>query len=99
MPDARDRILVALDVDSPKEADGLLDRLAGTVTGVKIGSQLFTAAGPAAVEAALKRNFRVFLDLKFHDIPNTVAGAAREATRQRVLMLNVQSGRDVALMG
>jgi orotidine-5'-phosphate decarboxylase len=99
MPDARDRILVALDVDSPKEADGLLDRLAGAVTGVKVGSQLFTAAGPAAVEAALKRGFRVFLDLKFHDIPNTVAGAVREATRLGVFMLNVHAGGGVAMMG
>jgi orotidine-5'-phosphate decarboxylase len=98
MPDARDRILVALDVDSPKEADALLDRLAGAVTGVKVGSQLFTAAGPAAVEAALKRGFRVFLDLKFHDIPNTVAGAVREATRLGVFMVNVHAGGGRAMM-
>jgi orotidine-5'-phosphate decarboxylase len=98
MREPRDRILIALDVESQKEADGLLDRLAGAVTGVKIGSQLFTAAGPPSVEAALKRGFRVFLDLKFHDIPNTVAGAVREATRLGVFMLNVHAGGGLAMM-
>ena len=78
--DAADRVLVALDVETLDDASALLDRLAGVVTGCKIGSQLFTAAGPVAVEHALKRGFRVFLDLKYHDIPNTVAGAVREAT-------------------
>jgi orotidine-5'-phosphate decarboxylase len=98
MAEARDRILVALDVESQKDADALLDRLAGAVTAVKIGSQLFTAAGPGAVEAALKRGFRVFLDLKFHDIPNTVAGAVREATRLGVFMLNVHASGGTAMM-
>jgi orotidine-5'-phosphate decarboxylase len=97
-PDAADRLLVALDVESLEEAAGLLDALAGVVTGCKIGSQLFTAAGPAAVELARKRDFRVFLDLKFHDIPNTVAGAVREATRLGVFMLNVHAGGGVAMM-
>jgi orotidine-5'-phosphate decarboxylase len=94
---AADRLFVAADVGSLAAAEELLDRLGGVVTGCKIGSQLFTAAGPAAVEAARKRGYRVFLDLKFHDIPNTVAGAAREATRLGVFMLNVHAagGREM----
>src|SRR5437867_6765140 len=87
-----ERLWVALDVETLKEADGLLERLAGAgppeTMGAKIGSQLFTAAGPAAVETALKRGFPVFLDLKFHDIPNTVAGAVREATDRKSTRLN-----------
>ncbi len=97
-PPPADRIFVALDVDSLRTAESLLDRLAGIVTGAKIGTQLFTAAGPAAVEMATKRGFRVFLDLKFHDIPNTVAGAVREATRLGVFMLNVHASGGRAMM-
>ena len=90
-------MLVALDAQSLAEADALLDRVAGVLTGCKIGSQLFTAAGPAAIEMARKRGFRVFLDLKFYDIPNTVAGAVREATRLGVFMLNVHASGGVAM--
>jgi len=93
-----DRLLVALDVGSLRDAEALLGRLDGIVTGCKIGSELFTAAGPTAVETARKRGFRVFLDLKFHDIPNTVAGAVREATRLGILMLDVHASGGVAMM-
>lgn len=94
----RDRLFVALDVERLDEADALLDRLAGEVNGCKIGNQLFTAAGPLAVEHALKRGFRVFLDLKYHDIPNTVAGAVREATRLGVFVLNVHASGGAAML-
>ena len=94
----RDRLFVALDVESLDDAGRLLDRLGDSVTGVKIGTQLFTSAGPAAVELAHKRGHRVFLDLKFHDIPNTVAGAVRSATRLGVFMLNVHASGGVEMM-
>ncbi|HEY7038956.1 MAG TPA: orotidine-5'-phosphate decarboxylase [Methylomirabilota bacterium] len=96
--DARERLIVALDVESLAEAERLLDRLQGLVTRFKIGSQLFTAAGPPAVELVQKRGAEVFLDLKFHDIPNTVAGAAREAARMGVLMFNVHASGGRAMM-
>src|SRR5258705_7742594 len=96
-PRAADRLLVALDVPSLDEADSLLGRLDGIRTGCKIGSQLFPAAGPAAIETARKRGFRVFLDLKYHDIPNTVGAAVREATRLGVFMLNIHASGGLAM--
>jgi orotidine-5'-phosphate decarboxylase len=96
-PSPADRLLVALDVPSLDEAESLLARLEGALSGCKIGSQLFTAAGPAAIEIARKRGFRVFLDLKFHDIPNTVAAAVREATRLGVFMLNIHASGGLAM--
>ena len=96
--DARDRLIVALDVDNLEAALGLVERLDGIATRFKIGSQLFTAAGPAAVEAVRKRGGLVFLDLKYHDIPNTVAGAAREAARLGVFMFNVHASGGRAMM-
>ncbi len=92
------RLYIALDVESLDAAAALMDRMAGVGCGVKIGNQLFTAAGPGAVETAIKRGFSVFLDLKYHDIPNTVAGAVREATRLGVTMLNVHASGGVAMM-
>jgi orotidine-5'-phosphate decarboxylase len=97
-PDLRDRLIVALDVDSLAEAERLAERLDGLVRRFKIGSQLFTAGGPAVVEAIQKRGAEVFLDLKFHDIPNTVAGAAREAARLGVFMFNVHASGGLAMM-
>jgi len=95
---SRDRLIVALDVESLAQAEALLDRLQGMVSRFKIGSQLFTACGPAAIEAVHKRGAEVFLDLKFHDIPKTVAGAAREATRLGVFMFNVHASGGQAMM-
>ena len=97
-PDPRDRLIVALDVDSLAQAERLAERLDGLVRRFKIGSQLFTAGGPAVVEAIQKRGAEVFLDLKFHDIPNTVAGAAREAARLGVFMFNVHASGGLAMM-
>jgi len=96
--DPKDRLIVALDVETLGGAIGLVERLAGLVTRFKIGSQLFTAAGPAAVEAVRKRGGEVFLDLKYHDIPNTAAGAAREAARLGVFMFNAHAAGGQAMM-
>jgi len=94
----RRRLIVALDAPGLQEAESLLDRLAGVVEWFKVGSQLFTAAGPAAVELVLKRGGRVFLDLKYHDIPQVVGGAVREATRLGVGLLTVHASGGTAML-
>jgi len=97
-PQPKDRLIVALDVETLGQAERLVDRLSGMVTAFKVGSQLFTAAGPQAIELVQKRGGRVFLDLKYHDIPSTVAGAVREAARLGVFMLNVHAAGGLAML-
>ena len=85
-----DRLIVALDVDRLDKAEGLVEALIPIgVTHFKIGFGLFTQAGPAAVEMVQRNGGQVFLDLKFHDIPTTVAKAAAAATRLGVWMMNL----------
>ena len=98
MTEPKNRVIVALDVPTLDEASNLARRLAPHVAAVKIGSQLFTVEGPRAVHAMRDLGLRVFLDLKFHDIPNTVAGAVTSARNLGVWMLNVHCSGGTAMM-
>ncbi|HEY5884156.1 MAG TPA: orotidine-5'-phosphate decarboxylase [Pyrinomonadaceae bacterium] len=87
----QNRLIVALDVDTAQEARLLVEQLREVVGMFKVGSKLFTAAGPGLVREIVEAGNKVFLDLKFHDIPNTVAAAAVEATRLGVSLFNVHA--------
>jgi orotidine-5'-phosphate decarboxylase len=94
----RDRIIVALDVDSAAEAREIARELQGRVGAFKVGLQLFTVAGPEFVRELVSSAVNVFLDLKFHDIPNTVAKASIEAARLGVWMFNVHASGGSEMM-
>ncbi len=85
------RVIVALDFADPAHALALADRLDPAACALKVGKEMFVTSGPEPMRRLIDRGFRVFLDLKFHDIPNTVAQACRAATRLGVWMLNVHA--------
>ncbi|MEP6635740.1 MAG: orotidine 5'-phosphate decarboxylase / HUMPS family protein, partial [Acidobacteriota bacterium] len=94
----KDKLIVALDVETAQEARELVSALRDFVGMFKIGSQLFTAAGPNLVREIVKSGVRIFLDLKFHDIPNTVSAAGVEATRLGVSIFNVHAAGGSEMM-
>src|SRR5207302_4711018 len=95
---AKDKLILALDVESADRALDLFVQLRDTVGIFKIGSRLFTAAGPTIVRAMVEKGGRIFLDLKFHDIPNAVAAAGVEATRLGISIFNVHASGGVEMM-
>jgi len=95
---AKERLVLALDVDDFKKAEELVVKLSDYVGVFKIGSQLFTAEGAKVVNMVNERGGKVFLDLKFHDIPNTVARAAEVATKLGVYIFNVHTSGGYEMM-
>jgi len=94
----KDRIIVALDVDSADEASWLVGLLKDHVGGFKVGFELFVAEGLAAAKAVTGAGAKLFLDLKFHDIPNTVAGAVRSALRMGASIIDVHASGGRTMM-
>ena len=92
------RVIVALDFSEAKSAFALVDRLDPRLCRLKVGKELFTAAGPALAETLVHRGFAVFLDMKYHDIPNTVASACKAAAALGVWMINVHALGGRAMM-
>ena len=95
---ARDRLIVALDVPDAQAASALVGRLDGTCRWFKVGLELFVAAGPSVVEPLVAKGYSVFLDLKLHDIPNTVAGAVRSAAGRGARMLTLHAAGGPAML-
>ncbi len=95
---ARERLIIALDVSTLEQARSLVAELHDLADMFKIGLELFCSHGPRAVETVLEQGGRVFLDLKYHDIPNTVAGAARAAVRMGVSMFNLHIAGGAEMM-
>src|SRR5512144_1967492 len=89
--EARNKIIFALDVETMAQAEKWADLLAPCVGMFKVGKQLFTACGPAVVRAIRERGGEVFLDLKYHDIPNSVAMASLEAARLGAKLINLHA--------
>lgn len=96
IPDSK--IIVALDYAQAQDAIHLVEQLDPAICKLKVGKELFTAAGPGLVEKLVTKGFKVFLDLKFHDIPNTVAKACEAASNLGVWMLNVHASGGSAMM-
>lgn len=96
--DPKDRLIVALDVNEYSKAMSLADDLAGKVGALKVGFELFTAAGPGFVMELIDKGHKVFLDMKFHDIPNTVGKAILAASSLGVFMVNVHVMGGVKMM-
>ena len=94
----KDRLIVALDVPSAAQARELAAQLRGTCCWVKVGLELYLAAGTAMVEELTAQGYSVFLDLKFHDIPNTVAGAVRSAASMGVSLVTVHAAGGPAML-
>lgn len=93
-----DKLIVALDVDTPSEALSLVKQLHNVAGMFKIGSQLFTLAGPQIVKDVIDSGAKVFLDLKFHDIPHQVAGSARSAAQLGVSLFTVHASGGLEMM-
>lgn len=91
MPDAREQLIVALDVSTSGQAQKIVAAVGDSVSRFKVGKQLFTAEGPGIVRELVAAGHKVFLDLKFHDIPNTVAAAVASAAELKVNMLTIHA--------
>ena len=95
---AKDKLIIALDVETPAKALDLVKQLHSVAGMFKVGSQLFTAAGPQIVRDIIAHDSKVFLDLKFHDIPHQVAGAARSAAELGVSLFTIHASGGSEMM-